>query len=110
MGIWRTLTFVALGAIAVAAVAAGAAYAADYGLEAEVVSKQCSLLGASSITVETKVLGLRHTAGGMGHQVCTVVQSGNHIVYHVRSGRTSLYESEGGACLYDTVGGPGGCP
>jgi hypothetical protein len=106
---WRRLTYAALAVAGLAALLAGGAYASDYGLEARVVDKRCAIFGPSSVSVETKLLGIGHTAP-VPYETCAVLGAGNFIVYHVRSGRTSLYESEGGACLYDTVGGPRGCP
>lgn len=117
MNLGRLVVRVALGLL-VALVAGGAiVYATDYGLEAEVVAKDCGAttpggafpLAAPSVTVKTKLGGLRHTQG-LPAQQCAVVQVGNFVVYHIRSGRTSLYESEGGACIYDSEGGVRGCP
>jgi hypothetical protein len=111
---------IALGLL-VAVVAGGAIlYATDYGLEADVVGKDCSgtgggapgsplPLGSPSVTVKTKLGGLRHTQS-LPAQQCAVVQVGNFVVYHVRSARTSVYQAEGGSCIYDSTGGPAGCP
>jgi hypothetical protein len=108
-----------LGLVVALAAFAGIVYATDYGLEATVVGKDCGATGggggtpfplaAPSVTVKTKVGGLRHTQG-LPAQQCAVVQVGNFVIYHIRSGRTSLYQSEGGSCIYDSVGGVNGCP
>ncbi|HUR63594.1 MAG TPA: hypothetical protein VM241_03845 [Candidatus Thermoplasmatota archaeon] len=106
---------IGLGAIVALAALAGIVYATDYGVEATVVSKDCGAgggvvpLAAPSVTVRTKVAGLRHTQG-LPAQQCAAVPVGGFVVYHIRSGRTTLYESEGGSCIYDSVNGVGGCP
>lgn len=117
---------VGLGAVVALVAFAAILYATDYGLQATVVSKDCvGGAGSSpsggplplgyapadgpSVTVKTKIGGLRHTQSLPSDQ-CTAVPVGGFVVYHIRSGRTSLYQSEGGACIYDSVGGVGGCP
>ena len=86
-----------LGALGLVAIAAGGAYIADYGLEGTVVEKRCP-----SLTVETKLLGIRHTKDDVPLLQCGAIQVGNFVVYHIRSGRTLVYQSEGGRCLFDS--------
>jgi hypothetical protein len=108
---------IALGAVVALVAFAGIVYATDYGLQATVVGKDCSLPGSSgtfplaapSVTIKTKIGGLRHTQSLPVDQ-CGAIQVGNFVVYHIRSGRTSIYQSEGGSCIYDSVGGLHGCP
>jgi hypothetical protein len=111
---------IGLGAVVALVAFAGIVYATDYGVQATVVSKDCGTggagggggvfpLAAPSVTVKTKVGSLRHTQGLPAEQ-CAAVPVGGFVVYHLRSGRTSLYQSEGGACIYDSAGGVGGCP
>jgi hypothetical protein len=110
---------VGLGLVVSLVAFAGIVYATDYGVEAVVVSKECGGSGGSpggpfplaapSVTVKTKLGGLRHTQS-LPPQQCAVVQAGNYVVYHIRSGRTVLYDHEGGRCLYDSTGGLAGCP
>jgi hypothetical protein len=91
---------------------AGLLYASDFAVEATVVDKDCGpLLGDNGqVTVRTKLFGIEHTMGGLPASQCSLVQQDNFVEYRIRSGRTSLYESEGGRCIYDSVDGIGGCP
>jgi hypothetical protein len=106
---------IGLGVVVALVAFAGIVYATDYGVEATVVGKDCGAgggvlpLSAPSVTVKTKVGALRHTQG-LPAQQCAVVPVGGFVVYHIRSGRTSLYETEGGKCIYDSARGVGGCP
>lgn len=83
---------------------AGFLYASDYAVEATVQDKRCSLAG-SEIDVRTKAFGIDHTVRDVPLGSCHLVQPGNFATYHVRSGRTTLYASEGGDCLYDSARG-----
>jgi len=111
---------IGLGLIVALGAVVGIVYATDYGVQATVVGKDCGSSGGSSgggifpvsgpsVTVKTKMAGLRHTQSLPAEQ-CGIVQVGNFVIYHIRSGRTSLYQSEGGTCIYDSVGGVNGCP
>jgi len=86
-------------------------YANDFAVEAQVKDKQCrSALGGNFVTVQTKLLAIDYTLTGIPDYQCGLVNSGNYVQYHLRSERTSIYASEGGACIYDSVGGIAGCP
>lgn len=88
--------------VVVLLIAAGVyAYATDYGVEASVVSKKCAE-SPPTVTVKTKVGGLAETVQ-VGVTECGVIQPGNFVVYHIRSERTIIYQSEGGKCLFDTL-------
>src|SRR5688572_15057043 len=89
------------------ATAAGLAYMSDYVVEATVVDKSCKspIPQRGDVTVEAKVLGLQHTVTNVPAQQCAAVNAGNFVVYRIRSERVSLYQSEGGACIYDSAGG-----
>ncbi|MCA1819797.1 MAG: hypothetical protein ABR562_06785 [Thermoplasmatota archaeon] len=91
--------------------AAAIAYFADYAVEAKVTEKQCrgSVLGGNSVTVQTKLFGVSYTLSGLPDHECQLVNSGNFVTYHLRSSRTSLYQSEGGPCIYDSENGVAGC-
>jgi hypothetical protein len=107
---------IGLGLIVALGAVVGIVYATDYGVQATVRSTQCgtpgflgSGAGTGAVTIQTKIAGLRHTQAVPNDQ-CLLISPGNFVVYHIRSGRTSLYKSEGGTCIYDSVGGAGGCP
>jgi hypothetical protein len=117
---------IGLGLVVALVAGAGIAYSTDYGLEATVVGKDCGSSGgngggqvlpladpeaqaAPSVTVKTKIGGLRHTQG-LAPQYCQAVQQGNFVIYHIRSGRTTLYETDGGRCIYDSGSGLANCP
>ncbi|MEA3202666.1 MAG: hypothetical protein QOI63_332 [Thermoplasmata archaeon] len=106
---------IGLGAVVALVAFAGIVYATDYGLQATVVSTSCHPAGVfggggtDSVTVKTKLGGLRHTQA-LPTEQCLAVPVGAFVVYHIRSGRTSVYASEGGECIYDSVGGAHGCP
>jgi hypothetical protein len=87
--------------LVVVVIAAGAfAYATDYGVEATVQEKECSL-NPSTVTVKTKMGGLVETVD-VARQECGIIEVGNFVIYHIRSGRTTIYNAEGGQCVYDT--------
>lgn len=76
------------------------AYALDYGVEATVTNTDC---GASPpmVEVRTKLLGTTHDVPVSSNQ-CFAIQRGNFVVYHIRTERATIYDREGGRCLYDT--------
>jgi hypothetical protein len=101
---------IAGGLLAVVLGLGGLAYATDYGVEATVVEHRCgasTLLGGSGAgeaTVRAKMLPtVRHTVTDLPSQVCNALHDGNLVVYHVRSGRTMLYDHDGGPCVYDSA-------
>ncbi|MGB1698202.1 MAG: hypothetical protein ACPHK8_07360 [Thermoplasmatota archaeon] len=60
------------------------------------------------VDVKTDFFGLTSSAE-VGAAQCASIQAGNYVKYYLRSERTSIFESKGGACIYDTENGPGGC-
>ena len=84
-------------------------YATDYVLKADVQDTLC--LGplqpddANVVSVKTRVLGLDHDVKGIPDQQCQLLSEGNYVEYHVRSRHTTLYEEEGGRCIYDSLTG-----
>lgn len=106
MGLLKLVLRLAVLLVALVVVAGGLAYATDYGVEATVKEKRCV---EKEVDVQAKALPLSHTATAIPADVCAALQPGNFVVYHIRSGRTILYQSEGGLCLYDTAKSPTSC-
>lgn len=80
----------------------GFAYASDEAVDADVVSKQCGLFGPNTVKVRTRLMGLEYEAK-VDYPTCHGLPGTAFIQYHVRSGRTVVYEREGGRCLFDTA-------
>jgi hypothetical protein len=84
-------------------------YATDFTLKADVQETLC--LGpvqaddANVVAVKTRVLGIDHEVKGIPDQQCQLLSEGNYVEYRVRSKHTTIYEREGGKCIYDTVTG-----
>lgn len=87
----------ALGTAAIIALAVGGLvvvsgvglYLADFGIEATIVSKSCP-----EVTAETHLFGIEVTRQVNGIQ-CTLVQTGDLVEYHIRSGDLT-YVPQGG--------------
>lgn len=111
VGLFRFL-LAAIGLLVLVLVVVGAVlYASDYAVEANVKDKQCrSALGGNFVVIQTKALAIDYTVTDIPDYQCGLVNAGNYVKYHLRSERTSIYASEGGTCIYDSVGGIGGCP
>lgn len=103
MALARVLRWV-IGITVLLAVLAGSfgvfAYATDYGVEASVTKRECSL-APPKVTVTTKALSIVHAVEVTSTQ-CAIIREGNFVVYHIRSERTIVYEEEGGRCIYDS--------
>ncbi len=90
----------------------GVGYAIDYGIGATVIERKCAgggILGGSpsgEATVRVKLVPtMTHTVTELPVPVCNALHEGNFVVYHVRTGRTVLFDSDGGACIYDSQTG-----
>lgn len=89
--------------LAVGAVGTGAyLYASDWKAEAT-VQEDCA---GGSTPVKTKLFGIEHTVTGIPAQQCLLLKEGAFVEHRVRSKHTTLYEYEGGRCVYDTIKGP----
>jgi hypothetical protein len=84
-------------------------YATDYALKADVQDTLClgpaAPDGQNTVSVKTRVLGLDHDVAGIPDQQCPLISKGNYVEYHVRTKHTTLYEREGGDCIYDSLTG-----
>lgn len=78
-------------------------YATDFKLSATIQETRCV---DGEIDVETKKLGIDHTVKKVPAEQCNRLEAGNFVEYRVRSKRTTLYEVEGGECIYDSKTGP----
>ncbi len=81
-----------------------AMYASDYGAEANVTGKDCNA-NPPTVDVKTKLFGVKRTVD-VERQQCFIIEQGNFVVFRIRSAHTTIYEFEGGKCIYDTKTGP----
>jgi hypothetical protein len=111
MKLLRRILLGLAGVVLLLAAVAAIAYASDAAVGARVTGKTepCRPFGGNEVTVQA-LFGITATVTGVPYTECLAVNAGNHVVYHIRSGRTSLYTEEGGRCIYDSEGGVGGCP
>lgn len=110
MGIVKLVIFGVVGLVVLLGAIAGIYYATDGAVDATVTDKQCGF-GGGTVTVVTKfpVSGIEHTLQDVPADQCNVINKGNFVRYNLQSERTSIWQSEGGSCLYDTKYGPTGC-
>lgn len=95
-----------VGAIVVVAALWGIAlYSNDAAVNADVTKKSCDLTGANTITAVTRIGHVSHTAS-VDYASCRAVPVGAFVVYHVRSQRTTVFATQGGPCIWDSVTGP----
>lgn len=78
-------------------------YVTDYKVDATVQETDCML---SQVKVHTKQFGLDHTVTDIPVHECLLLKPGHFVEYRIRTQRTTLYTSEGGDCIYDSVTGP----
>lgn len=117
MGVLGITLKVLLAVVVLVVLAVGIAYAADAPVEATVTAKQCgsgfaffgSAQGPRTITVKTRIGGVAYTLHDVPDAQCQAVQVQNFVRYHVRSHRTILYQTQGGACIYDSATSPASC-
>lgn len=103
----KIITIVA-GVLIVGLALIGALYAFDVGVGATITDKQCLQAGGSTVDVKSDFFGAGATLE-VPFQQCGAIQKGNYVKFHIRSERSEIYESKGGACIYDTENGPNGC-
>lgn len=83
-------------------VVAVSAYAMDYGVEATVEKTNCGLQ-PPTVTVDAGMFGTRDVE--VTPDQCGILRPNNFVVYHIRTQHTTIYETEGGRCLYDSETG-----
>src|SRR5581483_10415168 len=123
----RLVAKIALAAVALLLVAAGTAYATDAGVDATVTDTHCDSVDPATLTGLPPLAALARQAAArgdvhvrtlLGLQMtrhldalsCQSVQPGNLVVYHLRSGRASVYQDASKTvCLFDSVYGAGAC-
>ena len=99
---WVKRTLLGFGILVAAIlVLVGGAYALDAPIDATIREKNC-MSTDPTVTVVTHLLGVVHTLK-MTHDKCGIIQEDNFVRYHLRTGHTIIYSSEGGACVFDSV-------
>ncbi len=101
---FATLTIVLMvcgGLLGVVVIGGGIAYAADVQLSATIQDKDCQPLGPSTVEVETKFLAFKADVE-IEYDQCLILKKGNYVEHHIRTEHTTIYEVEGGACIWDT--------
>jgi hypothetical protein len=113
LGLIALILVAVVGLVVLLGVVAGGYYATDGAVTATVTGKDCGSITSSTGSVDIRtgfpVPGIPHTIPDMPRDKCQLVQAGNFVQYHLRSERTSIWASEGGACIWDTEFGPNGC-
>lgn len=99
----RILTILIL-AVVVLAGAAAIFYFTDQNIDATVKEKHCGATPAqpSSIVAETKMFGFRKILD-MDYTECHGIPQDAFVQFYVKSRRLVIFETEGGACLYDSA-------
>lgn len=77
-------------------------YASDYAVEGTVTEKHCAP-PQPTVTVDVGIFGSQTVE--VTQDQCGILEKNNHVVYHVRSGKTTVYQIKGGQCLYDSEKG-----
>ena len=96
---------IAVGVLVVGGGATGVVlYNKDFRVDATVQQTRC---GQGEVDVRTKMFGIDHTVSGLQPQQCGALSEGNFVEYRVKSKHTTIYEVEGGKCLYDSITGFG---
>lgn len=94
----RTVLGVLGGLLLAVALLGVFAYASDVGVEATVTEKGSDNQGRYVVAV-TGLGGFEVKRYLPAHE-WLLVQTGNHVVYHVNSGVTEVYTSEGGTLIW----------
>lgn len=108
LGLVAWLAVGAAGLLVTAGAVGGIVYATDTQLEATVTDTECrgtplSTAEQSRITVQTKWWGITHTVEDVPNDTCHKAGEGMFAQHWIRSGRTRVFLSEGGQCLYDSA-------
>ncbi len=93
------------GVVVAVLVVLGGMYAFDAPIGATITDKRCF---SAEIDIKTD-FGASVTLPDVPPQQCGAIQEDNYVKYHIRSGRTEIFESKGGACIWDTEHGVNGC-
>lgn len=108
-GIIAAILAAAVGLVLLVVAMAGAFYLSDMPVGATVTDKSCAIgIGARStleVTTKFPVPGVTHVITDFDNQQCHGLRAGdngNYAEHHLRSGRTILFESQGGACIWDS--------
>lgn len=110
MGIIKLVILGVVGLVVLLGGIGGIYYATDGAVDATVTDKQCGFNGGTvTVVTEFPIPGIEHTLQDVPSNQCSVINKGNFVRYHLQSERTSIWQSEGGACVYDTEYGVGGC-
>lgn len=112
LGLIAVIVIAVVGLVAVVGAIAGGFYLSDSPIGATIIDKSCGTnpIGKTSeVTVRTvfPVPGITHTLEDFDNRICSGLRTGddgNFAEYYLKSGRTILYEREGGLCLYDSDG------
>lgn len=86
------------GLLAVLVLVGGLAYAADYGVEAKITDKGQDAQGR--YVIATTEIGGYDVKRYLPATQWSAVQEGYFVIYHIRSGETEVYTSEGGTLIY----------
>lgn len=103
-----TLVLVAVGGVLVVAAVGAFLYATDYAMQADVKDTDCKGAAADAlnvVAVRTRIFAIDHAVRGVPDQQCNLLESGDRVVYHLRSKHTILYRN--GEVCYDSEKGPG---
>lgn len=103
-GLVGKIVAVVVGVLLLLVVVGVALYTSDYAARADVTGKDCQAR-PPTVDVTTRLFGVDRTVE-VAQQECFLMEKGNFVVYRIRTGQTTIYEFEGGKCIYDTVTGP----
>lgn len=101
-GVFLLVALIVGAVIAVPVVAGIVLYSRDYRVDATVTDTRCEV---GEVQVRTKAFGIDHTAKGVPSAACAQLEEGNFVQYRIRTQRTTVYDTEGGRCLYDSETG-----
>jgi hypothetical protein len=100
IGVLAALALVVVGGLVVTG---AVLYATDFAIDAEVHDKRCGA-AINVISVETRLFGIDHDVQGVPQHECGLIEVGDQVEYHIRTGHTTVYRD--GGCFYDSINGP----